>query len=344
MYFINMVNKRLLKEVNKLIFEQNSKNLLDNDYLVAFDESNINKILAIIKPPKESVYRHKFIRLNFDIPFDYPHSPPKVTFINYDGVRIHPNMYCDGKCCATILNTWPSDNEKWTSSMGIETILLVFHSFLDNHPYIFEPGERDNESYTTFVLYQTWQTCLIRYITTFSQPSIFTEFINNYLLENVENIFDDLDKLNFKYPPGRYYTHCFEIDTYYINYPGLIHNLENIYQYIDYTNQKENNELNFKEFLEIDYKCNICFDTIDPINPIIQLSCKHTFHKKCLFNHNKNNGNICSLCRKTLSDTEIINTRIEEETFTINPITNRRIKIGGKVYLKLIKDGVNFNH
>ena len=124
-------NKRFLKEIQRLYLQQSQKELLKNDYLIVYDEANINKLYAIIKAPRDSVYKHKFIRLNFTIPDNYPHSPPEVTFVNYDGVRIHPNMYENGKCCATILNTW-GDNifEKWTSSMGIETILLTFHSFL----------------------------------------------------------------------------------------------------------------------------------------------------------------------------------------------------------------------
>jgi hypothetical protein len=63
-------------------------------------------IHSIIKCPQDSVYRHKFIRLDLTIPSNYPYEPPQVSFVNYDGVRIHPNMYESGKCCSTILNTW----------------------------------------------------------------------------------------------------------------------------------------------------------------------------------------------------------------------------------------------
>ena len=78
------MNKRLVKELKNLILQQNKKPLLENDYLVSFDEENINHVYTIIKCPYDSVYRHKFIRLDFNIPEDYPHSPPIVTFINYE--------------------------------------------------------------------------------------------------------------------------------------------------------------------------------------------------------------------------------------------------------------------
>ena len=92
-------NKRLLRELRTLGVQQNNKPLLENDYLIEYGD-NLNVIHTIIKAPKDSVYNHRFIRLDFHIPNDYPFSPPKVKFINYDSVRIHPNMYEDGNCCA----------------------------------------------------------------------------------------------------------------------------------------------------------------------------------------------------------------------------------------------------
>lgn len=345
------MNKRLLKEIRQLITEQNKKSLLENDYLVAFDESNMNKVQAIIKCPYDSVYRHKFVRLNFDIPEDYPHSPPKVTFVNYDGVRIHPNMYEDGKCCSTILNTWPSDNEKWTSSMGIETILLTFHSFFDNNPYTYEPGGRDDPSYTEYVLFQSWKTCLLRYIHDYAQPEIFTTFIHNYLMVYVEDIFNDLTNLLEQYPYGPRYTRCFEIDNYIINYDNIIYRLEQHYQYIDYRDNfvEDGAEIDYSSFINKEYKCNICFDTenITDMEETITLQCKHTFHLKCIETHISNNGNICSLCRSSIDEdslNKIKNTskslKRSLEDWIINPETKRRVKVGSRTYLRLIDEGI----
>lgn len=344
------MNKRLLKEIRQLITEQNKKSLLENDYLVSFDEVNMNKVQAIIKCPYDSVYRHKFVRLNFDLPEDYPHSPPKVTFVNYDGVRIHPNMYEDGKCCSTILNTWPSDNEKWTSSMGIETILLTFHSFFDNNPYTYEPGGRDDTSYTEYVLYQSWKTCLLRYLHDYSQPQIFTTFIHNYLMVYVEDIFNELTSLLEEYPYGSRYTRCFEIDNYVINYENIIYRLEQHYQYIDYKENfaMEGEEMDYNSFIDKNYKCNICFDTIESNeDDIINLTCKHSFHIKCLNTHMSTNGNICSLCRNQVdsNDLNIITSKCKSlkrslEDWIINPETKRRVKVGSRTYLRLIDEGI----
>ena len=235
------MNKRLYIELQKLIIQQQSIPLLENNYLVHFEDENMNKIYTLIKGPRDSVYRHKFIRLDMDIPKEYPYKPPKITFINYDGVRIHPTLYEDGRCCSTILNTWPSieedgvKKEAWVSSMGIETILLMFHSFLDNNPYTHEPGGRDDTSYTDFVLYQTWETCLMKYLymSQVSQPIIFIDFMNLYLINNIESIFNDLYYLKNVYKKGTYYTPCFYIDNYIINYDKIIYKLENYFQTLE---------------------------------------------------------------------------------------------------------------
>jgi hypothetical protein len=250
-------------------------------------------------------------------------------------------MYEDGKCCSTILNTWPSENEKWTSSMGIETILLTFHSFLNNNPYTFEPGGGDDPSYTEFVLYQSWKTCLFRYLEDESQPDIFTTFIHNYMLYYINDIFNDLIYLLEHNPYGMRYTPCFEIQYYVINYEHILYKLEQFYQYMNYKEQYDNN-INYNTFLVLEYKCNICFDTIENENEYTILLCNHSFHKKCLDYHIIKNGNICSLCR---TDIIIQNTKdtIQEDThqqWIINPETKRRVKIGSRTYKRLLEEGV----
>ena len=342
------LNKRLLKEIRELYIQQNQKALLDNDYLIYYDDLNINKVYVIIKAPYDSIYRHKFVRLNITIPDNYPYSPPEVTFINYNCVRIHPNMYENGKCCATILNTW-GDNvyEKWTSSMGIETILLTFHSFLDNNPYMYEPGGRDDITYTDYVKHESWYSCLIVYLKN-ETIEIFNQFMHNYLMLNIDGIFQDLYELKEDYPRDYYNCRCFEIDNYIIDYDKIIINLQNSYNYIDYIEKKYIDTIDediletFDDFINKEYNCNICFDTnqteSERDSGIVKLSCNHTFHESCLYNHVKQNHKLCSMCRKEISDDEI-NTLFKKIEWIINPLTKRRIKIGGKTYMYLHDNG-----
>ena len=338
------MNKRFRKEIKSLYLQQSQRPLLENDYLVYQDESNVNFLHTIIKAPYDSVYRHKFIRLDFEIPDNYPHSPPKVTFVNHDGVRIHPNMYQDGKCCSTILNTWPSENEKWTSSMGIETILLTFHSFLDNNPYTYEPGGRDDPSYTNYVKYQ------------YEKIDAFKEYMYNYLLLNIDTIFTELSQLNEMYPRGYYNTKCFEIENYIIDYKMISEKLQDHYNYIYFTENNgnsdvdEDEEFTFQMFLNKDFACSICFDTNTNTNEnenedqdVVTLECKHKFHKTCLKTHVETNNKICPMCRKNIKD-EITEEERESEwiinQWIINPLTKRRVKIGSRTFKYLKENNV----
>jgi len=363
------MNKRLAKEILELQKKTNYTYLLENDYLIYVDDENMNKIYSIIKAPGDSVYRHKFIRLNFDIPEDYPFSPPKVTFVNYDSVRIHPTMYENGDCCSTILNTWGNSKfEKWTPSMGIETILIMFHSFLDNNPYMHEPGGRDDPSYTDYVLYKSWFSCLIRYLQ-YEKIDIFLDFMYLYIGNNIGDISDDLNHLNNLYPPGYYYTRCFEIDDYCINYNTIINDLEYYYNYhLEYeilksftgqvtdtntdtntdtdintnTNTNADTLTNTEVLININEKnheeCNICFD-LSKNNTNLTLNCGHFFHLNCIKQHLINNDDICPMCRRELSygDKLIIESN---NKWTINPLTKRKIKINGKTYKYLIQMGI----
>jgi ubiquitin-protein ligase len=334
------MNRRLLKELKSLYIQQSTREILQNDYLIYHDETNINRVHAIIKGRHDSVYRHKFIRLDLIIPDDYPHSPPQVTFINHDSVRIHPNMYENGKCCATILNTWGDDKfEKWTSSMGIETILLTFHSFLDNHPYTYEPGGRDDPSYTVYVLHQSWTTCLLRYLE-YENIEPFCEYIENYLLMNIEEIFSDLRTLQNTYPYGYYFSNCFEIDRYLIDYQRIIYRLENFYNYIEFNTTFDADAQQYT-FVDMNHHCCICFDTTENANDYSILPCNHKFHTSCLNKHIQKNNNICPMCRMDLDTPQQQDPQnnTPQDTWIINPLTKRRIKVGGKTYKYLVDNG-----
>jgi ubiquitin-protein ligase len=346
------VNRRFLKEIRQLYVQQSQRELLDNDYLIHYNEADIHRLHAIIRAPSDSVYRHKFVRLDLKIPDNYPHSPPEVTFVNYDGVRIHPNMYENGKCCATILNTWgDSKFEKWTSSMGIETILITFHSFLDNNPYMYEPGGRDDPSYTVYVLYQSWISCLIRYLQN-ERIELFNNFIHNYMLTNIDGIFSDLTLMEELYPTGYYETRCFEIERYPIDYSRLTTTLQNYYNYIDFFENHTGEDISFDDFVNREYNCCICYDCDETQPHTFSLqNCKHVFHKPCIKQHIETNTNVCPMCRTELSDEDYLSLTFveqqdqdhqednQEDEWMINPLTRRRIKIGGKTWLYLKNSG-----
>jgi ubiquitin-protein ligase len=318
------MNKRVVKEFASLLKNQNSKSLLDNDFLISPD-STLDCVRVIIKCPEDSLYRHK-----------YPHSPPDVYFINHDFARIHPNMYEDGKCCATILNTWGDKiDEKWTSSMSIESIIIGFMSLFDNDPYAHEPGNIGNTSYDTYVLYHSWYTCLLEYLVN-EYDRLFYTYINEYLQKNISTMLQEIDMLNYIYPQGVYRTECYEIDNYTLNYTNVRRSLIEYYNYY-YTNASVHEGV--KETIdkitqdEKSYKCSICYDTTGVDDFCIVLECSHEFHIPCIEKHTTHNHHLCPLCRSeiTKNDYALITNKF------ITCVSGKRYRKNGRTFNKIME-------
>ena len=183
--------KRLLKDVKELI-----KHPLDSDGIYyKHDESNILKGYVYICGPKDTVYFGGNYFYKFEFPYDYPHRPPVVSFMNRDGkTRFHPNMYKSGKMCLSILNTWRGD--QWTGCQSIRTILLTILSILDDKPLLHEPGitekHRDFNSYNQIILFRNIE---------FSVNKIMNKKITSGEVENIIDMFKDemMTQFNRKY-------------------------------------------------------------------------------------------------------------------------------------------------
>jgi ubiquitin-protein ligase len=143
---------RLLKDVRQIIKHP----LTDNNIYYIHDDTDMLKGYALIIGPSETPYFSGYYFFEFNYPYDYPFSPPKVKYMTNDGVtRYNPNLYKCGKVCVSILNTWSGD--KWSSCQTINSILLTLCSLLNNTPFLNEPGQnpgcRDYISYHKSIEY-----------------------------------------------------------------------------------------------------------------------------------------------------------------------------------------------
>ena len=130
-----MSNRRLQKEVVQL----NDSMLKSQGIFYFIHDDIITKGTAILFGPKDTPYEFCPMEYAFDIPDDYPYSPPKVLYRTNDGrTRFHPNFYTDGKVCLSILGTY--SGPKWASTMNISTILLSIYSLMNNNPLTNEPA------------------------------------------------------------------------------------------------------------------------------------------------------------------------------------------------------------
>lgn len=203
--------KRLIKDVRELI----KSPLHDEGIYYKHDENNVLKGYAYICGPKDSVYYGGNYFYEFNFPYDYPHRPPQVIFLNmggkYGNTRFHPNMYKNGKMCLSILNTWRGD--QWTGCQSIRTILLTILSILDNAPLLHEPGfsetHRDFIPYNEIIRYNNleYSVCYIlqdkeinlKYIKEKFEENIKHEFNKNKnsLMENINELEKNANNIIF---------------------------------------------------------------------------------------------------------------------------------------------------
>ena len=165
------MNNAIKRILNKDIKEIAKINLNSLGIYIQFNEDNFLNAKAMIVGPKDSLYEGGFLFFNIHFPKNYPFSPPDITYVSRNRIRIHPNLYVGngtngfGKVCLSILGTW--SGPKWTSIMDITTVLLTIQSLLDNNPLHHEPGQEKNVStmntlYNEVIKYESIQTLTIK--------------------------------------------------------------------------------------------------------------------------------------------------------------------------------------
>lgn len=152
--------RRLAKDVADV-----ARSSLDSSGIFYFhNETDIRKAMVIIRGPEGTAYEHGYYLFQLEYPTTYPTDPPKVTFRSCAPclpapnaqasnasrlpgkryVRLHPNLYVDGKVCLSLLGTW--DGPPWTSCCTIRILLIALQSILDDDPYMNEPNVRVDDA------------------------------------------------------------------------------------------------------------------------------------------------------------------------------------------------------
>jgi len=183
---------RLLKDVRQMLKHP----LTDNNIYYIHDDTDILKGYALIIGPSDTPYFGGYYFFEFNYPYDYPFSPPKVKYMTNDGVtRYNPNLYKCGKVCVSILNTWSGD--KWSACQTINSILLTLCSLLNNTPFLNEPGQhsgsRDYIAYNKSIEYCNINFVICEMINRAKnkipeQFKIFYPFLREHFYKNYDQI------------------------------------------------------------------------------------------------------------------------------------------------------------
>ena len=195
--------KRILRDFSTL--EQNK------EFVLYFEESNINNCDVLFFGPDDSPYHLGIYLFHFDFE-SYPLAPPKVTFTTGSIMngRIHPNLYREGKVCLSILGTW--GKEDWSPTLTLEKICITIKALLDNNPIRNEPGyekidvdSKEAQDYIINAKYLTLKTIrdTVNIINTL--PVKFQEKIQEHITKNKEKI-DEYAKDMLKHNGKKYKT------------------------------------------------------------------------------------------------------------------------------------------
>jgi ubiquitin-protein ligase len=131
--------KKTIKRITNIDIKRVSEsNLHEHGIHIEFDENDITKAKAMVIGPKDTIYEGGYLFFSITFPVNYPFSPPLIKYHKSNNVRIHPNIYVNGKVCLSILGTW--SGPKWTSAMDIINVFITIQSLLDNNPLKHEPG------------------------------------------------------------------------------------------------------------------------------------------------------------------------------------------------------------
>lgn len=195
---IRCLNKNI-KELHKCGDE-----MAEMGIYVFVDEDDITKMYALLIGSEGTPYEGGFFFFEIRVPDNYPMKPPQVKFLSTaHNVRIHPNLYTEGKVCLSIINTWMGDG--WSSVYTIKTMLLAMKSYVFvEHPLHNEPGYEDssNEStgtvgiYTRYVTYQSIRTCVNNMLVNLPlKLRMFREIMNDNLRKNIDSYYKRLTEL-----------------------------------------------------------------------------------------------------------------------------------------------------
>ena len=195
-------------------------NLSEQGIFIEFNEENILKAKAMIIGPKDTIYDNAYLFFSIDFPQKYPYEPPIITYKSQNRIRIHPNIYVNGKVCLSILGTWSGPS--WTSAMDIINVLITIQSLLDNNPLCNEPGYEKilpskihiHNDYNMMIEYNTYNSLILgRLNTYFKDFDIFKKDMNEYFQKNKKNIIKKI-----KYNKEKYqYILSIKIGIYNIN-------------------------------------------------------------------------------------------------------------------------------
>ena len=267
------VQQRIIKEIklNYNYIQMDYNNGIILKYNINGDIFNSSFIIFGLK---NTPYQYGFLLFDCYFHNNYPYQPPKCKFNSVNQyIRIHPNLYQNGKICLSILDTYLAS--KWSPCHTLISIAQSIRNSLNENPLSNEPGQNDfnepNEinkkqkykyqEYNELVQYSMIKLYIIEQYLNSSHNifyEIMTQYIQNNLIEITNFIIDKiiLDKTNAGIMIlNNYYNYSNRSVKYNIEYNNIKINYQNLlYEWLTFILVKTNLGTNYIQELYIIYK------------------------------------------------------------------------------------------
>lgn len=267
----NILITRLLKDIQIL----KKDNLEQMGIYHHINEQDMRKIKCLIIGPEDTPYEYGYYFFDIQIPNEYPFKPPKVLFqTRTNNIRFNPNLYCCGKVCISILNTW--SGPQWTSCQSLKSVLLSLQTLLNKNPLENEPGFNNSytekhENYIKVIQHENFRFSVLNFLNTkLNNNDCFKKIINMEFIKNYNKILLKLNKLqddNIKI--NKFYSQVYHMEIKN-SYQDINLETQQIYQKLVNINKKpglkinaENNKKRKKKFVpnkkakdfEVGFRC-----------------------------------------------------------------------------------------
>lgn len=134
---------------------------------IAARGGDLTTLDALLVGPPDTPYDGAMFYFRIKVPPEYPMKPPDLRFMGTEGgsLRIHPQLYANGKVCLSILGTWRGP--EWSPSLSLRIVLLSIQSLLNEEPLRCEPGLEnapleDVERANVFVVHEATRVLILR--------------------------------------------------------------------------------------------------------------------------------------------------------------------------------------
>ena len=209
--------KRILRDIKTL--EECREDLEKSGIYFYYDPDTLGFFNFIIVGDEDTPYDGGIYPFKLSISKDpekeYPFSPPHVEIIlpNDGYSRMNPNLYCNGKVCLSMINTWEGD--RWKPTFSLDKIMLAIKALVMGvkYPLVNEPGHDNDpisklEDYNRCVEHQNFALAVIKMFETRDNKHYgdFGDIIYKIVMDKKDYYIERLKEYSKKYAKKKYFT------------------------------------------------------------------------------------------------------------------------------------------